>query len=200
MHAQGRLWFGILLILIGALLLLDTLRVLNFKSILEMFWPLLLVALGLFVIFRVRSGASPHHPTGDQQVFGDLRTESAADSIHHSTVFGDLSIRATSSSFRGGVVSTVFGDTVLDLSGTTLADGEQTLTINGVFGECSVRLPRGTAYSINAHALFGSLRTPDQQREGVSSTLSYDSSGYASAPKRLKIGVSQVFGAIRIEA
>ena len=200
MHTRGRFWFGTILVLVGALFLLDTLHVVNFSTLIEGFWPLLLVLLGLWVIFRTRSAAAPAEKTGDQQVFGDLNTESSADSIHHSTVFGDLSIRATSAAFKGGVISTVFGDTVLDLSTCTLADGEQTLSINGVFGECSVRLPGKTPYSVVAHALFGSLHTPDQQREGVSSTLNYDSAGYSSAPKRLKINVSQVFGAVRIEA
>ena len=200
MHSQGRFWFGTLLILVGGLLLLDTLRIVDFRSLLFDFWPLLLIVLGLYVIFRVRPSVSNAAPPGDQQVFGDVRTESPAESVHHSTVFGDLSIRVTSPSFRGGTISTVFGDTVLDLSGAVLAEGEQVLAINGVFGDCSVRIPKGTPYSIVAHALFGSLKTPEQHREGVSSTLAYDSPGFTSAAKRLKINVSQVFGDIMVEA
>ncbi len=197
---NSRFWFGITLIAAGALFLLDTLRVIDVGSVVWTFWPLLLVVWGLFIILRKREGVSAAPSPDWDQAFGDIDTVLTADTLKHSAVFGDLTVRVTSKSFRGGTLSTVFGDTVLDLREAVLADGEQTLSLNGVFGDCSIRLPAGTPYALVANSVFGSLRTPDQKREGFGPNLSFDSPGYAGAAKRLSVRASQVFGDIRLEA
>src|SRR5512143_1271436 len=148
MNTSARRWFGLLLILAGALFLLDTLRVLDLGTAFERFWPLLLVVWGLWVIARPRREVGPaiDSTKGGSQVFGDLDTGTAADILEHSNVFGDVRIKVTSQNFRGGALSTVFGDTVVGCSGASLADGEPVLSMNGVFGDCTVRVPKGVPY------------------------------------------------------
>ncbi len=201
MTTSARRWFGLLLILAGALFLLDTMHVLEMNFTFDRYWPLLLVLWGLWVILRPRREAAPPIAAagGSAQVFGDLDTGTAVDSLEHSNVFGDVRIKVTSQNFRGGTLSTVFGDTVVDCTGATLADGEQVLTINGVFGDCTFRLPKGISYSLTAHTLFGSLRAPFDSREGISATVTYESKEYATAAKRLHLKLSQVFGDVRVE-
>jgi predicted membrane protein len=201
MNTSARRWFGILLILAGAFFLLDTLRVLDLGTAFERFWPLLLVIWGLWVIVRPRREGGPAlgPAKGNAQVFGDLDTGTAADVLEHSNVFGDVRIKVTSQNFRGGTLSTVFGDTVVDCSGASLADGEQVLSMNGVFGDCTVRMPKGVPYMLAAHTLFGSLRAPFESREGISATVTYESKEYATAPKKLRLNLSQVFGDVRVE-
>lgn len=130
---------------------------------------------------------------------GDVDSTSSEETLQQSNVFGDVRLRITSHTFRGGKVSTVFGDTTIDLSDGGLADGEQVLNVSGVFGDCTVRLPKGLVYSVSGHTVFGSVKTPDQRREGVSASVIQESPGYSEAAKRLKINVSQVFGDVRVE-
>ncbi len=196
----NRIWLGIALIVIGGLFLLDTMRVMDFGTIFWTFWPVLLVIWGLFIILRKRQGAGREATAGWEQTFGDIDTVVSADTLSHSNVFGDLNVRVTSKAFQGGTVSTVFGDSVLDLRECALAPGEQRLTLHGVFGDCSIRLPANTAYALSANTVFGSLRTPDQHRDGMGSKIDVDSPGYANAGTRIRISASEVFGDIRVEA
>jgi predicted membrane protein len=195
-----RQWLGIGLIILGALFLLDALRFLDFGEILRTYWPLLIILWGVLVLVR-RTSPSKAHFVGapNSTVMGDVETSSDEDSLNHSNVFGNVSVRVTSQSFRGGRVSTVFGDSRIDLSGGGLAVGVQKLSTSGVFGTCTIYLPKGAAYSISGHTVFGSVWTPDQQRQGVSATVVYESPGYAAADKKLQISVSQVFGDVRVE-
>ena len=197
---KSRMWFGVSLIVLGVLFLLDTMGVMDFGTLFRDFWPLLLVLWGVFMIFRRRPSASGPSGHDWDQAFGDVDASVSADTLHHANVFGDLTVRVTSKAFQGGEVSTVFGDMVLDLHECALADGEQRLKLHGVFGDCSIRIPANTPYALSANTVFGSLRTPDQQKGGVGSNLDYDSPGYASAGKRLRISASQVFGDIHVEA
>jgi predicted membrane protein len=201
MNTSARRWFGLLLILAGAFFLLDTMNVIDVRTAFHQFWPLLLVLWGFWVIMRPRGDArhAPTSGTAGSQVFGDLDTGSAADILEHSNVFGDVRIKVTSQNFRGGTISTVFGDAVIDCSGAALADGEQVLAVSGVFGDCTFRLPKGTHYSLSANTLFGSIRAPFESREGISAALTFESKEYAAAGKRLRLRLSQVFGDVRVE-
>ncbi len=201
MHTSARRWFGLLLILAGALFLLDTLRVIDLRIAFDRYWPLLLVLWGLWVIMRPRREGGPATiPTkGSSQVFGDIDAGTAVDILEHSNVFGDARIKVTSQNFRGGTLSTVFGDAVVDLTDALLADGEQVLSLNGVFGSCTIRLPKGTPYALSAHTLFGSLHAPFESREGISAALTYESKEFPAAQKKLRLRLSQVFGDIRVE-
>jgi len=73
------------------------------------------------------------------------------------------------------------------------------LNVSGVFGDCTVRIPKGTAYAVSSHTVFGSVTTPDQRREGFSPTVVQESPGYGGGAKKLRINLSQVFGDIRVE-
>ena len=79
-----------------------------------------------------------------------------------------------------------------------LADGEHRLTVSGVFGDSRVIVPPGIALDITAHALLGDASVLDQKRGGISASVRYTTPGFDSAPKRLRISVSQVFGDIDV--
>lgn len=47
-----RSWLGILLIVFGSILLLDSLGVMHFADVIHKFWPVLLIAFGLHLLLR----------------------------------------------------------------------------------------------------------------------------------------------------
>jgi hypothetical protein len=213
------LFWGITLVLIGVLLLLDNLGYASFDELLHDYWPLLLVWWGGWILFRKRSvpevppqpakgsdaippsAVSPSavpppaipEPGGPSHVPG-----SPVELIHQSQVFGDLYNRVTSQNFKGGSLSTIFGDCILDLSSATIADGEHELRIHGVFGSSVIILPPEAAVSIAASSIFGSLTILGQHRNGVSVDLRSDTPSFASKSNRLTISVSSVFGSARV--
>src|SRR5437879_1339508 len=124
------LFWGISFVLIGGLLLLDNLGVASFSDVFHDYWPVLLIIWGGAILFRKRTSPVPPPPAGappadvpSQGVpplsppqplpfpgTAEPASQISGDLIHQSQVFGDIYNRVTSQSFKGGSVSTVFGD------------------------------------------------------------------------------------------
>jgi hypothetical protein len=206
MRRTGNRSGGLLLIVLGVLFLLHNMHMLDFGQAVREYWPAILILWGVSILLsrsRVSTASSdggaappPSPAAGVRDVFNDRSDSPAADRIGYSTVFGDLSIRPLSANFKGGTVSTVFGDTAIDLTSATLADGENKLTLSGVFGDVRIMLAPTMSYAISANSLFGAIQAAGQKRDGFSSTLTLQSPEYSTTPKRLSIEVSQVFGDI----
>jgi hypothetical protein len=197
-RSRGK-WLGISLIIIGIIFLLDSTGTFDIGDLIRTYWPLLLVLWGFAILTRPgfrRRGAAPG-PRAAGTVAGAGSTD-PAESLQSSNVFGDVDIRVTSPSFRGGSATTVFGDIMVDCHQGGLADGEHRLTVSGVFGDSRVIVPPGVALDITAHALVGDTSVLDQKRGGISAAVRYTTPGFDSAPKRLRVSVSQVFGDIDV--
>jgi len=193
------MWLGFLLIIVGVMFLLDSTGILDVGDLLRTFWPLLLVFWGISML--TRGGFRRHARSSDfpaAATAGGAGTVDPAESLESSNVFGDVDIRVTSPSFRGGSATTVFGDITVDCHLGGLAGGEHNLAVSGVFGDARVTAPPGVALDITAHALAGDVSVMDQKRSGISATIRYTTPGFDSAPRRLRVNVSQVFGDIDV--
>lgn len=187
---RNLLW-GIILILIGVLLLLDNMDVMDFGHAVRTYWPVLLIIWGISVLTKKKV----HKETVN---FSDISAKVEGELIHKSSVFGDVELGIVSQNFKGGSVSTVFGDCEVDLSKAVIADGEHWLKLHGVFGSCRVLLPKDAAVSVSSNVVMGDVKVADEKSEGFFPQAHYVSPGYDTAPKKLKIIASQVFGDIRI--
>jgi predicted membrane protein len=121
------------------------------------------------------------------------------DLFHQSNVFGDVDIRITSQNFKGGSVSAVFGDCEVDLTGSTIADGEHWLKMNGVFGNARIVVPPDLPVAVLASTVFGDVKVRDERKSGFSPSLTYKSPDYDASHRKLSISVSQVFGSVRVQ-
>ncbi len=187
--------WGLLLVTLGALLLLDNLGYVDFAQIFHDYWPVILILWGLSLVGRHREKRTPS-PPAPQAAASPPAVE--GDLVHQSNVFGDIVTSIRSKNFKGGSMSTVFGDCTVDLTEAVIADGDHELRIHGVFGDSTITLPAGAAAAVNASAVFGELSIFGQQKSGVSTTMNIAMPTYASAPNRLKITVSRIFGSIRV--
>ncbi|HMK39159.1 MAG TPA: cell wall-active antibiotics response protein LiaF [Bacteroidota bacterium] len=195
-RSRGR-WLGVLLILAGVIFLLDSTGVVDIGDLFKTFWPLFLVLWGISML--TRGGFRRHGRTADPPASASAAGPAdASESLESSNVFGDVDIRITSPSFRGGSATTVFGDITVDCRLGGLADGEHALTVSGVFGDARVTAPPGVALEVTAHALAGDVSVMDQKKSGISAAIRYTTPGYESAPRRLRLRVSQVFGDIDV--
>lgn len=184
------LFWGIIFVVLGILLLLDNFNVLDFGDVISNFWPLLLIIWGIRILKR-RSEIS-------KSTVGDIKTESSADLLHESNVFGSISLNIQSQNFKGGSVSTVFGDCDIDLSQATITEGEHILRIHSVFGDSLIVLPKSGAVSLSASAVLGDITGLGQRKSGFSPDLKSTSPDFDTANNRLKIIVSKVFGDVKI--
>jgi predicted membrane protein len=184
------LFWGFVFILFGVLFLLDNLGYADFSEIVHNYWPLLLVLWGLSILMRPHRHHTKTEPSSSQQVDPDL--------LHQSNVFGDIYNKIISKYFKGGSLSTVFGDCDIDLTEAGFADGEHELKLHSVFGDSLITLPKDAAVSVIANSTFGDLTIFGQQKSGFATNLQTTTPTFASSQNRLKISVSKVFGNIRI--
>jgi hypothetical protein len=219
---RNLIW-GFILVSVGLLILLDNLGYADFGEILHDYWPLLLILWGIGILMRRNSArvavppaATPPPPvqpvpepspafTPPPPMPATSGTESAAgihsgspDLIHDSNVFGDVHTQVTSQNFKGGSISTVFGNGIVDLSNASIAPGDHELRIHGVFGNLTIVLRHGMAASISANTLFGDVVNLGQSRSGISPDVLTATSSFTTATNRLKISAHAVFGSIRV--
>ncbi len=183
-------FFGVVLITIGGLFLLDNLGVADFGDIVHDFWPLILVIWGLSILMRRKETTTFTETTTIPTIDTEL--------IHESNVFGDTYVNVSSQNFKGGSISTTIGDCDVDLSKVSIAEGEHILRIHSVFGDSRITVPKDAAVSISASATAGSLILFSQRKEGFTPNLQTSTPNYETSSRRLKIIVSKVFGDIRV--
>jgi len=187
----------VILIALGVLLLLDKLGIAEFGEIISTYWPLILILVGLRMFFRYGRSEPPVGVPHDV-AFSGTTQESASTTISSSNVFGDVDMKITSPDFHGGAISNVFGDMNIDLSEIQLAEGEQTLKLDGVFGDMHVLVPKNIEVYVTAHSVIGDMRVLGNVKSGFGQQISYTTANYPGATKKLRLITNQVFGSAKI--
>ena len=178
---RAPLYWGLLLIVLGLLFLLNNVDVLDIGDFFSRFWPLILVLIGLKLIFGQRSQSSLSQ-SGD---------------VLHSNTFGDVKVNMEDRAFQSGQIRTIFGDVSVDASRVKVT-GEQSLMLNTVFGDIRLRPPAGTAIRVSAHNLGGEIEVFDLKREGLNQSVTYSSKNYQSAVNKLNVTCQLTFGDIEV--
>jgi lia operon protein LiaF len=189
---NGNRWVGIVLIVLGLLFLFEQAGALDFGELFRDYWPVLLVLWGVWLLVR-RATQQRERP-----VAGPGTGPENSESLLVSETFGEIDLHSVSKKFQGGTVNGVFGDLKVDASGAVLAEGEQKLTINGVFGSVRVLLPKDQAASVNASTVLGHVTVFETRQGGFASTVNQESPDYGSAPRKLRVKASTVFGEVEV--
>jgi len=195
--SSGMVW-GAILILIGVLFLFQNFDMLDIGDIISTFWPLILVAIGLKILYDRKSANEDDTIVEAEVVSDNVEANISADKISKSNVFGDMNINITSNNFSGGSVSNVFGDVRIDLSKAQVIDNNCKLYINGIFGSIYIKLPDGVQAKIKANTVAGEMSLKDESHDGLFGNLKTEDPGYASTAKRIFISSSIIFGSITI--
>jgi predicted membrane protein len=111
----------------------------------HVFWPALLIVIGLVLIF------------GSGKVFHrrDFTISKGEDFIEEVAVFGGRERFVNSQSFRGGKIVSVFGGSKLDLTKAQLADGHVEIEIVSIFGGSTLILPADWNVKLEVFNIFG---------------------------------------------
>jgi predicted membrane protein len=145
--SQRRAW-GTLLIFAGVILQLNQLGITHFGW--GALWPMMLIALGLFVMWgSLQWGSKPAVSTSGT---GDPRT-----TLNEAVVFGGLERRMTSQDFQGGDITAIFGGIELDLTEANMQATEATLAITAIFGGVEVRVPPSWQVAFRGAPIFGGV-------------------------------------------
>lgn len=129
--SQGKV-AGIILIAVGGFFLIPDLFILphDFR---RNFWPVLLIVVGLFILFRAfpkKTIPTMNPLTGDPMEF-----------IDETNIFSGADKKIFTTNFRGGKITSIFGGSEIDLSSSQLADGTNVLEVFYLFGGSSITVP-----------------------------------------------------------
>jgi predicted membrane protein len=201
MRMTGRVWWGILLIVMGVLFILDEHSTFHISEVILSLWPLLIVGAGVRLLFRSRGRREEtemlNAPLADIGL-GQRVEEVREAQMHMTNLFGNLRSQVESHVFRGGSLSTVFGNATVDLTHAELAEGEHSLKVDTVAGSVLVRVPRGMAFSVTADGVAGTVKAGTAVRNGFFPSVQFASDGYRDAPQRIHLALSTVFGEVRV--
>jgi len=140
---------GIILIVIGSFFLLP--RVIEVPYYWRsLFWPSLLILLGLVVIFGSRRRGG-----GGTYFGGNKRKGSTEDYLDDVDVFGGGDRVIHSQNFQGGKITHIFGGSKYDMTNAKLAPGRNHLEIVWIFGGSKLIIPEGWDVKVEVTSIFG---------------------------------------------
>lgn len=167
---NGSPLIAILLILVGAVLQLQRLDVFDIE-LGSLLLPIALIFGGAAILLgRIKVSASV-----------------ASDTVNHVAIFGGSTERITSSDFKGGSVTAVFGGVELDLRDALLLS-DCTLDATAVMGGVEIRVPKHWRVEVSSTPILG----------GVESSKIHPEQASPNSPI-LKINALAVMGGVNIQ-
>ena len=136
---------GIVLIAIGTYFLLPEIFDISLRDVWA-FWPLLLVVIGLFFIFR--KDFTLHQPVRDSQT-------NSMDYLDEVAVFGGIERTVLSGNFQGGRITSVCGGVEINLLNASLAAGKNVIDVFAVFGGITLIIPADWRVKTEVATIFG---------------------------------------------
>lgn len=143
---EGHKGFGWVLIAIGGFFLLSDIFFwpVSFRHV---FWPALLIIIGLFLIF----GSKWRY----KRRFQYNRTAGSTDVLEDVSVFGGGDRTVHSDNFKGGEVVSVFGGSKIDLTHATISPEGAEIEIVAVFGGSTLLVPSDWTVKLEVFNIFG---------------------------------------------
>ena len=175
MRGKGQIIFGLVILLVGLALLIDNLFHI---SIWSFFWPLTIIALGVWMILRPRGVGTRARVW--QRLLGDVRRT------------GDW--RVTDEEFWH-----LIGDIRLDMTEAQIPEGETTIRIYGLVGSLRLVVPEGVGVSVSSTAFVTDARVFGQKTDNVLSPYKYQSEDYSTAERRIRIESSRFITDLRVK-
>lgn len=137
--------FSGLLLLFGTLFLLRNLGFDVFLGldIWDLFWPVILIAVGLW--FLTSRGTS----------FSSVKAESGDDVFEVLSVFSGSDINNVSQNFRGGQATAVFGGADINLRGANVMQRPAKIDVFAAFGGVDIKVPAHWRVKVTGVPIFG---------------------------------------------
>ena len=183
--------WGITLLAIGALLVLENLGVAHIRF--DTIWPLIIIGVGVLMIWqaagpRIRPDGTTRPPW--PEIFNRWsRTGSPDADFNGVAILGGFKRRITSKKFKGGSVLSVMGGFQIDLRQADMEGDSATIEAMSFMGGGEIKVPDDWLVSMEGISLFGAfVDETDQQPPSVSGTQ-----------KRLIMKGASLFGGIVVK-
>ena len=110
---------------------------------------------------------------------------------------GDIKLGGPTYRLESSTIELKAGNIVLDLRDTVIPEGESVLDIHCKAGDIDVYLPEGLDFWVQASVKMGQVQLNGQRANNA--TLQYESEGFATSERRVKLLVSVKFGDVDVK-
>lgn len=171
---DGVFW-GLLLVLIGLLLVLRNLFGVSIPSIWNVVWPIILIYIGVNIAFK--------------------RSDRLQASESGNVVFDQENIRYEEGKSE---YNAIFGQGRFDLTNLkTPKSGSRKIKVNTIFAKGTVKIKKDLPLRIKATAVFGEARLPDKNTVAFGDST-YTSKTYKKDSPHIAMEANCVFGSLDI--
>jgi len=163
MRSKGQIIFGLVILLIGVSLLIDNLFHI---SIWSFFWPLTIIALGVWMLLRPRSLAPGAKVR--QRLLGDIRRK------------GEWQVANEDFWVLIGAIK-------LDMTEAQIPDGETLIRTYGFIGDIKLVLPEGIGISASCTSFVTDAKAFGQKTNNIMSPFEFVSDDYVAAERKVRL-------------
>lgn len=149
---------GLIFTGLGVVFLLPKIPGSGIESIETIFWPVILIAAGLFVLtkkYRRRHPRWYRHNHRWQQDSINLEKKTEDGYFYDHTIFAGSERSLPPGEFKGGKIETIFGGAELDFTKCTLAPGKNILELECIFGGVEIRVPSDWKITLEITPIMG---------------------------------------------
>jgi predicted membrane protein len=185
---------GTILIVIGGFFMVPELITVPYE-IRKIYWPLILVAIGVALLLRQRDSLHHSRPNFNfNPKPGEPATNFPNDNTHNTfddfVIFGGREIFINSQAFAGGKATSIFGGMEFDLRKASMVPGGAVIDCVSVFGGCGFKIPMDWNVRNEVTTLFGAFT---DKRGDTFNERYYDPS------KTIVIKGVSIFGGIEVK-
>jgi predicted membrane protein len=161
-YTQSRV-FGYILIAVGGFFIIPEIFTLPYNFT-RNFWPIILILVGLFIIFR--------HGFGKRESMVIKNVDTESHFIDEVNIFSGSEKKLAIKNFRGGKITSVFGGSEIDLSACELSDQTNIIEIFYMFGGSSITVPESWNVVNQVTAILGGFGDKRIHQESIDPTTS----------------------------
>jgi hypothetical protein len=148
----GRGVSGFVFVTIGVILLLESLGIAHIRF--DTFWPLIVIAVGLLMIWRAIGPPPSGAPGRSWWDYFRVGSDSGAE-FNHIAIFSGFKRRTTSKNFTGGKILAVFGGFQIDLRQADIEGDSAAIEAISFMGGGEIRVPYAWSVAMEGIGFMG---------------------------------------------
>jgi predicted membrane protein len=150
--SEPKTYLGAMFVLVfGVVAQLYVLNILNVNPF-TLVLPLILIFVGVKIVFN--------------SVLGKAKAENEDKFITSTAIFGASDVVSSSQDFEGGVVTSLFGGSKIDLRKAKMSDKGASIDLNVAFGGTDILVPKTWKVQFNTIPVFGGWSNKAEGTEG----------------------------------
>ncbi len=197
------------IIVFSSLLVLDRLHIVTFQFVdFWKLWPVILIYGAIAFLFGNKKWGKKDSidiefekkdELFQQSVIRINKNRKKEGRFSKAFSIGDINLNNDNWSVEPMKLFNSIGDYFIDFSKAYIPEKETTIEINGWIGDVKILIPDDLPVQIEGEVKIGEFRIFNSSKDGISNSLTYKSSEYDQAIKKINLQIYLKIGDIRIE-